>query len=176
MSDPTPFHVYQARPDVRLPWDGDDTGRRWNEALGVVKDAFADGATIAARCSLLSRCPADALALHGLSLGWPQAPGELVDEYRARLLRSFALEEWRGTNKGIGDALRGILSAVIPSTSAPSVEILEAFTAGWGRNAGVAARARWFNVVIRPPHPFGADAQHTDADLVANDNDFVAFA
>lgn len=162
MSDdaPEPYHVYQAREDVRLPWHGGENGRRWNEAMGLMKDSFADAATIAARSRLISMCPADALDLHGASLKWPQAPGETTDEYRARLLRSPHLEEWRGTNTGIIDAIAGILNNVVsPTLARPTdwVEIYESFTPGWGRHTGVAEHARWFNVIIRQPHPFGTD-------------------
>lgn len=158
------YREYQSAHDVRPPWHGGDPGDRWHYALGTIKDAMADSAEIAARQRLISECAADALPLHGESLGWPRAPGETVEEYRARLLQSPYLEEWRGRNTGIIDALKFILTPFIGTTTPPAnwVEVKESFTAGWGRqkNPGPGinpAKQRWFNVILRHPHPFGTD-------------------
>lgn len=134
-------------------------GRAWSAAWGVMQDAIAEGARQAARVRWLSTCPEDALAYHGEALGWPQAPGETADEYRTRLLKSWHLAEWRGTEKGLLDAY-----SLIGLTN---VEVFEAFTPGWGRHVGHDERARWINIVIRAPHPFGSDfdARYGDGSL-----------
>jgi hypothetical protein len=158
------FHVAQTRIDVRLPWHSGTHGVAWNLATGLLKDAFETAVQRAARSRLLSLCPDDALAYHGESLGWPQAPGESTEQYRRRLGRSWHYAQWRGTAKGIIDPIVDILTALAPpGVMIPSnwVEVHRADEPGWGRHSTLFGsepnRARWFNVVIRKPHPFGTD-------------------
>lgn len=151
--DPEPYHVYAARDGVRLPWHAGQYGIAWWQAFGVMLDGLLNGAQSAVASRWVSRCPADALRVHGSAFGMPQAPGEGDEEYRKRLKKLWYLAEWRGTAKGIVDAL-----AFVGMTN---VEIKEAFTAGWGRHYDVGGldpkKTRWFNVIIRHPHPFGTD-------------------
>lgn len=151
---PITYREYQSRLDVRPPWHGGAAGDAWHGALGTLKDGFKDLAYLAAYSRWVSTCPDDALAHHGNELGWPRTPHETVAEYRARLLKAPALEEVRGTRAGIVDAFASI--------GMPNVQVFESFTPGWGRhrNPGpgiTATRARWINVVLRAPHPFGGD-------------------
>lgn len=161
---PVTYRDYQTRHDIMPSFHAGEEGLRWNFAMGTWKDAVVDAAVLAARSRFIRTCPADALALHGRSLGWPQAPGERVDEYRQRLMQSWHLAHWRGTNKGIIDALKLVLNPFIGSATPASnwIEVKESFTSGWGRqkNPGPGinpAKQRWFNVIIRHPHPFGTD-------------------
>jgi len=137
---------------IPAPIDG-NWGRRWQQAIGLLGDGFAEGAQQATRARWIATCPDDALAYHGKARDWEQAPGETAAEYRARLLETWHLAEWAGTATGIIDAL-----ATLGLTN---VDVLEAFTPGWGRHksAGVIVpeRARWVNVIVRHPHPFGTD-------------------
>lgn len=123
-------------------------GQKWQQALGVIADAIAEGARQAARARWIATCPDDALALHGKSLGWEQAPGETTEEYRARLLQSWHLAEWAGTAKGITDAFAAI---------GMGVDVVDTFNSAYVRaDAGVPERYHWFWVIVRT-HPFGTD-------------------
>lgn len=135
----------------RGPW-----GTKWWQALGLVKDILVKVGTLAVRERWLSVCSEEALARHGDALGWPRAPGETVGEYRTRLRQSWKLALSRGTKQGIVDGLT--------SMGLSNVEVLEAFTPGWGRHAGDPTKARWVNVVIRHPHPWGASYSATYGD------------
>lgn len=151
--DPEPYHVYAARDGVRLPWHAGENGRRWWQALGLMLDGIMNGAQAAVASRWVSKCPPDVLRVHGESFGMPQAPSETDEEYRLRLKKVWRLCELRGTAAGIVYAL-----SLVGMTN---VEVKEAFTAGWGRHKSGASidikKTRWFNVVIRQPHPFGTD-------------------
>ena len=125
-------------------------GQRWQQAIGVLADALAEGARQAARSRWISTCPDDALGLHGGAMGWPQAPGESADEYRARLALNWHLQEWRGTAKGIQDAFAAL--------GMPNVDVWDTFNSPMVRAEGtVPHRYHWFWVIVRDPHPFGTD-------------------
>jgi hypothetical protein len=150
--DPEPYHVYAARDGVRLPWHSGDNGRAWWQGLGVILDGHMNAAQAAVASRWVSRCPPDALRIHGESFGMPQAPAETDEEYRVRLRQLWHLAEMRGTKQGLVDALTfiGLLT----------VSVREAISPGWGRHilaADAAKRMHWFNVVIWHPHPFGTD-------------------
>lgn len=145
------FETYREwQPAVRPAFHGGPYGEAMSTALGLMKDATVEQARAARRQRWISKCSEDALAKHGKFRGWPRVAGESVAQYRARLLAWWRLAEKAGTAQGLIDAY-----ALLGITN---VEIFESFTAGWGRHVGFAgARDRWFNVVIRHPHPFGTD-------------------
>ncbi len=147
MPEPLPYYEYQPR--AAPAWQLGPWAKRWHEALGVLKQDMIMMARRAVRARYIGTCPDDALALIGDSLGWPQAPGEYANEYRERLKLSWHLAEWAGTEKGIVDAFAGL--------GMTNVEVRESFTPGWGRYSATPARARWINVILRHPHPFGTD-------------------
>lgn len=143
----TNYREYQ--PATRPPWHAGEDGYKWSEALGVVKDGVAEGATAAVRQRWLSLCAEDALAIHGAARGWPKVNGESSAQYRARLRGWWSLAQKVGTATGIIEAF-GLLGM-------SNVEVKESFTSGWGRSGGDAGKQRWIWVVIRHPHPFGTD-------------------
>jgi hypothetical protein len=151
-----PYLDWQPRPDVRLPWQDNVDGVKWNEASALLKDLIADRAEQAVRMRWVSKAPESGLARIGDMRGWPRIPGEYVEEYRARLKLAWYLSLWRGTATGIIAALNAIgLSNV---TVRGEAQELAAGT--WGRNPyglADAVRARHFWVVIDQPHPFGTD-------------------
>lgn len=135
---------------ARPAFHGGENGEAFSTALGLMKDATVEQARAARRQRWISRCSEDALAKHGKFRGWPRVAGESVAQYRARLLAWWRLAAKAGTAQVLIDAF-----ALFGMTN---VEIFESFTTGWGRHVGFAgARDRWFNVVIRHPHPFGTD-------------------
>lgn len=149
--DPEPYHIYAAREGVRLPWHSGTHGKAWWQAFGVMLDGMLNGAQAAVAARWASKAPPDALRIHGESFGMPQAPAETDEEYRRRLRKLWHLAEWRGTEKGVIDAL---------SFLGLTAEVREAIDPTWGRHllaADAAKRMRWFNVIIRHPHPFGTD-------------------
>lgn len=147
-----PYLDWQSRPDVRLPWQDNDDGRRWNEALGLVKDLVVDRAEQAVRCRWVSKAPESALARIGQMRRFPRAPNETVAEYRARLRLAWYLAQWQGTATGVIAALNAL--------GLSNVSIREAISPTWGRNESALsddAKKRHFWVIIDQPHPFGTD-------------------
>lgn len=125
-------------------------GQKWQQAMGLLADALAEGARQAARARWISTCPEDALELHGVSMGWTRAPGESAEEFRARLSLNWHLQEWRGTEKGIKDAFAAL--------GFPNVDVWDTFNSPMTRADGLLPeRYRWFWVIVRAPHPFGTD-------------------
>lgn len=159
MSEPvitTTYRDYQR--ETRPPFHSGPAGAAWANALGVVKDGFADAARFARRQRWISRCAEDALAKHGKFRGWSKVAGETTAQYRARLLAWWSLSQKTGTGLGIRDAF-----ALLGMTN---VTIREALSPTWGRYSGVGAtsRQRWFSVIIRHPHPFGVTGEFVYGD------------
>lgn len=123
-------------------------GRRWWSVFGAACDAVADAAQDAIRLRFASRAPDEGLPLLGETLGWAQAPGELVTSYRARLRRVWDLASSRGTAAGV------VLALQLLGMSGAYVR--EAWSPTWGRVGSAGERGFW--VVIPQPHPFGASA------------------
>lgn len=146
------FHEYQ--PSIRPPWHQGENGEKWHEAMGTLKDVVCEGQRQAVLSRWVKSCPEDALAIHGKYLGWPQAPGETSNEYRKRLGYNWELAQWRGTEFGIILALELL--------GLTNVQCRESFSPLWGRQKDgggniIPSKARWCNVIIRHPHPFGTD-------------------
>jgi hypothetical protein len=145
-----PYHQALVAPGIIPSWHAGPNGIAENAARGVLIDGLLEGARQSLACRFISRAPEDALALHGEARRFPRAPGESLDEYRARLRRAWYLWQWAGTETGIKAAF-----ALLGLTN---VSVFESnITPGWGRHSGDLNRARWFQIVVRAPHPFGAD-------------------
>lgn len=156
------FRDYQAEPcqgdgqggfvGGRLPWWQNEDGVAFARALGLGKDAIAEGARQARAQRWISKAAEDALAAHGRARGWERVSGETLDQYRARLRAWWSLAQWQGTKKGIVDAF-----ALLGMTNVVVREALEyTTTATWGRYPSV-DQQRDFCIVVRQPHPFGGD-------------------
>lgn len=144
------YHEYAPRDGVRPPWHAGDWGRRWWQAFGIMCDGVLQGVQRAMESRFPSLAPVDALPLLGRARGgFEQAPGETTDQFRARLLKAWTLWQMAGTGAGIIYAFNLI--------GLPNVEIRESLNSTtWGRHPGT-AKQRWFNVIVRQPHPFGTD-------------------
>ncbi|MBI2392827.1 MAG: hypothetical protein HYV09_24795 [Deltaproteobacteria bacterium] len=130
--------------ELAAPWLRRRVGAAWHQALGLAKDALAEGALQAVKLRFIGGCPTDALPYAGADRSIERVPGEPVESYRARLLHAF--DTWRlaGTNKGVREAL-----ATIGLTSVVIFEDKD-----W---AASGEEGTWwmFWVVLEPPLPVG---------------------
>jgi len=132
------YEVELAPPWLRGLW-----GERWHQAMGLVKDALAEGALQAVKARFLRGSPSDSLSYAGTDRQIERAPGESDDNYRARLQKAFTTWRLAGTNKGIIEALKVI--------GFPSVTIFE--NKDWA--ASPDPTAWWlFWVMLLSPLPF----------------------
>lgn len=124
------------------PWLLAKYGEALELALGLAKDAIAEGARWAVAQRLVLHCGADALQLHGRQLGIFRAPGETTAQYRERLARGWEAWRWAGTARGILEQLEpvGILDAEIFE----AVSVDPSVASSW---------ATWY-LRVHEPHPF----------------------
>ena len=127
------------------PWLQQPYGRRWNFALGMVKEAFFEACKQAVKARHPKIAPVDALERIGRERGIDRGFFYTLDQYRVQLVRAFDYWSMQGTAEGLISALN--------DAGYPNVGITENYTAdGIGPDEW-----SWFFVQFRPPYPWSID-------------------
>ena len=122
------------------PWLQRPVGENWATALGIAKDAIAEGAILAVKCRWLATCPEDALPLIGSERSLVRLPAETAGAYRARMANAWTAWQYAGTKTGLLTqiGLLGLPVSILENADFPSPP------------------ANWYNfwVYITLPNPF----------------------
>lgn len=155
------YSEYETSPRVILPWLRGEWGKRWQQAWAVLRDSIAESAHQAVRCGWLVTAPTDALAKHADASQLFRGAFERPEQFRARLLKRWEYQQWRGSKKGIIDAISWAIAGHLGiEPTACNIQVIDNWQ--WMRAAftdygisSVDTRPYW--IVIRQPHPFGTD-------------------
>lgn len=127
---------------ISPPWLLGPYGEGWMIFQGLLKEAHIEGAREALVQRFVLLCAADALDLHGEERQILRAPGETLEQFRARLAISWDAWMKNGTPGGVLEQLAPV--GIVDATITEGASIDPSMPSTW---------ATWY-LTIRPPHPF----------------------
>lgn len=124
------------------PWLLGTYGEAWMLVMGLLKEAHIEASREAVVQRFVTYCAADGLDEHGQERQIPRAPGETVEQYRARLM--LAWEAWQRAGTPAGILLQLTPAGVTNASIVEHASIDPSISSSW---------AVW-HMVVEMPHPF----------------------
>lgn len=163
-----PYIDYEVDPKVVVRWLRSRWGGAYQRAWALIRDSLVAGANGAVKAGFLRTAPPDALAHHADHSLMFRGFFESTEAFRLRLLDRWNYHVWRGTRKGLVDALAWAIAGRMRIDPALcNISVIENWQWTRGHFSGTTIpvpatdhRTMW--VVIRQPHPFGEDPWYWD--------------